>query len=99
MRVLSKRTLVEFWTRHAAARAPLQFWYEAVSAARWDRPQDVKDQFGSTVDFVGDSRIVFDIGGNKFRLVARVVYAPYHRVMVKFVGTHAEYDKIDVEKI
>lgn len=55
--------------------------------------------FGASVDFVGDSRIVFDIGGNKFRLVARVVYGPYYRVMIKFVGTHAEYDKIDVTKV
>ena len=55
--------------------------------------------FGTSVDFVGDSRVVFDIGGNKFRLVARVVYGPYSRVMIKFVGTHAEYDKIDVSKI
>jgi mRNA interferase HigB len=55
--------------------------------------------FGASVDFVGDSRIVFDIGCNKFRLVARVVYGPYYRVMIKFIGTHAEKDKIDVAKI
>jgi mRNA interferase HigB len=55
--------------------------------------------FGASVDFVDDSRIVFDVGGNKFRLVARVVYGPYYRVMIKFIGTHAENDKIDVAKI
>ena len=55
--------------------------------------------FGASVAFVEDNRIVFDIGGNNFRLVARVVYGPYYRVMMKFGGTHAEYDKIDVNKI
>ena len=55
--------------------------------------------FGALVAFVEDSRVVFDIGGNNFRLVARVVYGLYYRVMIKFVGTHTEYDKIDVNKI
>ena len=99
MRILSIRTLVEYWTNHPKAKAPLQFWYAEVERAQWERPQDVKDMFGTSVDFVGDSRVVFDIGGNKFRLVARVVYGPYYRVMIKFVGTHAENDKIDGSKI
>jgi mRNA interferase HigB len=99
MRILSRRTLVEYWTKHAAAKTPLQFLYAEIERAQWERPQDVKDKFGTSVDFVGDSRIVFDIGGNKFRLVARVVYGPYYRVMIKFVGTHAEYDKINVNTI
>jgi mRNA interferase HigB len=99
MRILSKRTLVDYWTNHATAKAPLQFWFAEVERAQWERPQDVKEMFGTSVDFVGDNRIVFDIGGNKFRLVARVVYSPYYRVMIKFVGTHAEYDKIDVSKV
>lgn len=99
MRVLSKRTLVRYWTKHAAAKASLQLWHTEVERTKWERPQDVKEMFGTSVDFVGDSRVVFDIGGNKFRLVARVAYGPYYRVMIKFIGTHAEYDKIDVEKI
>lgn len=99
MRVLSKKTLVQFWTQHANAKPLLEFWYDAARTAQWEKPQDIKDQFGTTVDFVGDNRVVWDIGGNKFRLVGRVVYAPYHRIMIKFLGTHAEYDKIDVETI
>jgi len=99
MRILSRRTLVYYWTKNASAKGPLQFWYTEVERDQWERPQEVKDMFGPSVDFVGDSRIVFDIGGNKFRLVARVVYGPYYRVMIKFVGTHAEYDKIDVTTI
>jgi len=54
--------------------------------------------FGSTVDFVGDNRIIFDIGGNKYRLIVHVAYS-YKRVLVKFIGTHADYDKIDPETV
>lgn len=52
--------------------------------------------FGGNVDFVGDNRVIFDIGGNKYRLIVHVAYA-YGRVLVKFVGTHADYDAIDAE--
>lgn len=99
MQILSKRTLVRYWTKHAAAKASLQLWHSEVERAKWERPQDVKEMFGTSEDFVGDSRFVFDIGGNKFRLVARVVYGPYYRMMIKLIGTHSDYDKIDVEKI
>jgi len=99
MRVLSKKTLREFWERHADAKTPLEVWYQSASNASWSKPQDIKDENGKTVDFVGDSRVIWDIGGNKYRLVARVAYAPYYRVLIKWVGTHAEYDKIDVEKV
>jgi len=99
MRVLSKRKLREFWEKHANAKGPLEVWYHVASSAMWTKPQDIKDQFGNTVDFVADSRVVWDIGGNKYRLVGRVIYDPYYRVLIKWVGTHAEYDKIDVETI
>lgn len=99
MHVLSKRTLRQFWDAHADAKTPLEVWYHTASQAIWSRPQDVKDAFGKTVDFVSDNRVVWDIGGNKYRLVGRVAYAPYYRVLIKWVGTHAEYNKIDVEKI
>jgi mRNA interferase HigB len=58
----------------------------------------VKAQFGRTVDFVGDNRLIFDIGGNKYRLVVHVAYR-FNRVLIKFVGTHKEYDRIDPESI
>lgn len=73
---------------------PLRTWYALVSKAAWAGPADVKQQFGASVDFVADNRIIFDIGGNKYRLIVHVAYR-YKRVLVKFVGTHAEYDKID----
>lgn len=98
MQVISRRTLQLFWERHAEAEPPLRSWYSLASKAQWDTPQDVKNQFGATVDFVADSRVIFDIGGNKFRLIVRVSY-PYKRVLVKFIGTHKQYDSIDPETV
>ena len=68
------------------------------SQAVWRTPQDIKNDFGSNVDFVGDNRAIFDIGGNKFRLIVHVSYI-YKRVLVKFVGTHRDYDRIDPETV
>lgn len=94
MQVIALRTLKLFWERHPQAEAPLRQWYRMVSDAAWAGPADVKRQFGRAVDFVADNRIIFDIGGNKFRLIVFVAYIS-HRVFVKFIGTHAEYDRID----
>lgn len=97
MRVIAKRTLRAFWRRHPDAEGPLKAWYTEVKAADWARPQDAKDRF-ARASLVGGNRIVFDIGGNKYRLVAKINY-PYRVVYIRFVGTHAEYDRIDVEQI
>jgi mRNA interferase HigB len=98
MLVIARRTLRLFWRRYPQAEGPLRVWYAIVKNARWSGPQDVKRQFGSAVDFVGDNRAIFDIGGNKYRLVAHVSYR-FGRVLVKFIGTHAEYDRIDPETV
>src|SRR6202035_1145315 len=66
--------------------------------AHWANPAEIKRQFGGTVDFVGDNRVIFDLGGNKYRLIAHVSYT-FGRVLVKFIGTHAEYDRIDPETV
>ena len=94
MNVLARRTLREFWEREPTARGPLSAWYRIVEAADWKGPAEVKAAFGTGVDFVGDNRAIFDIGGNKYRLIVHISYR-YQRLLVKFVGTHAEYDKID----
>jgi mRNA interferase HigB len=98
MQIIAKRTLREFWAAHPQAEVPLRKWHSLVEKLIWTGPEDVKRMFGTTVDFVGDNRIVFDIGGNKYRLVVHVAYR-FHRVLIKFVGTHAQYDRIDVEMI
>jgi len=99
MQVLSRKKLHEFWIIFPDAERPLSTWYKITSKAIWSKTNDVKDQFGTNVDFIGDNRAIFDIGGNKYRLVVRIVYAPFYRVMVKFVGTHEEYDNIDPETV
>jgi mRNA interferase HigB len=98
MQVLSRKALRDFWQRHPRARGPLQAWYKIVVAAEWNAVADVKSAF-RTADFIGDKRVIFDIGGNKYRIVARIVYGPYYRVMIKFVGTHDEYERINPETV
>ena len=98
VQIIAKRTLRVFWEDHPASETPLRVWHTLVEQAEWTGPADVKTQFGTTVDFVGDNRVIFDIGGNKYRLIVHVAYA-YRRVLVKFIGTHKEYDKIDPETV
>ncbi|NKM01653.1 type II toxin-antitoxin system HigB family toxin [Rhizobium leguminosarum] len=98
MQIIAKSALRAFWKRHPQARTLLSVWYSTVSRAEWTGPSDIKTMFGANVDFVGDNRIIFDIGGNKYRLIVHVAYR-YRRVLIKFVGTHAEYDRIDPETV
>lgn len=98
MQIIAKAALKRFWEKHAQAETPLRAWYVAVDRAVWSGPADVKAMFGATVDFVSDNRVIFDISGNKYRLVAHVAY-PYRRVLIKFVGTHREYDRINPETV
>ena len=95
--VVSRRTLMAFWTIHPRTRGPLTAWYAMAKAAQWRSPQDVRSQFGSA-DFVGDIRVVFNVGGNNYRVVVRISYA-FKQVLIKFVGTHADYDRIDVDTV
>ncbi len=97
MQIIAKRTLKLFWDMHPQAEVPLRSWFVIVNAADWIGPADVKAQFRSA-DFVGDNRVIFDIGGNKYRLVVHVAY-PFRRVLVKFVGKHGDYDRINPETV
>jgi mRNA interferase HigB len=98
MQVIARRTLRRFWERHPQAEGPLKVWFAVVSGVRWAGPADLKRQFGASVDFVSDNRVIFDIGGNKYRLVAHISYE-FGRLLVKFLGTHAEYDRIDPDTV
>ncbi|MEX1258588.1 MAG: type II toxin-antitoxin system HigB family toxin [Gemmatimonadota bacterium] len=100
MRLIAKRTLRQFWESHARgaqAKAPLQVWHATVEGADWSTPADVKATYGDA-SILKKGRVVFNIAGNKFRLVARINY-PYRIVYIRFVGTHAEYDAINAETI
>ncbi|KAA1183981.1 type II toxin-antitoxin system HigB family toxin [Rhizobium tropici] len=98
MQIIAKSTLRKFWGIHPQAETPLRTWYAVVDKAMWNGPADVKMMFGANVDFVSDNRIIFDIAGNKFRPIVHVAY-PYQRVLIKFVGTHKEYDNINPEAV
>lgn len=98
MQIMARAALRTLWEREPRAEVPLSMWYSAVSKATFARPADIKAMFGTTVDFGGDNRVIFDIGGNRYRLIVHFAY-PYRRALIKFVGTHKEYDKIDPETI
>ncbi|AQW70811.1 type II toxin-antitoxin system HigB family toxin [Pseudomonas putida] len=99
MRVIAKSSLVKFWEMpgNHDAKAALESWYDLVIKATWLTPQDVKDQLGNA-RICGRNRIVFNIGGNKYRLVVEMQYKA-GIAWVKFVGTHECYDEIDVETV
>ena len=97
MQIIARRTLRLFWEANPQAETPLRTWYALVRAAEWHTPADIRPMFNSA-DFLADNRVIFDIGGNKFRLVVHVSYR-FGRVLIKFVGTHADYDNINPEAV
>ena len=97
MRIIAKRTLRDFWERRPDAEEPLLAWYREVEKEDWDQPSQIKEKYRSA-SFVKGNRVVFNIKGNDYRLVVRINY-PYRMVYVRFVGTHADYDAIDVEEV
>lgn len=99
MRIIATSTLRKFWEQpgHGDARGPLECWCEEALKAGWASPQEIKAQFGGA-SICGNHRVVFNIGGNKYRLVVEMQYRA-GIAWVKFIGTHAQYDKIDVESV
>ena len=99
MRIIAVGTLRSFWSRPGCgdAEQPLKAWVHIVRAADWSKPTEVKRMFGSA-DILRGGRVVFDIGGNKYRLVAAIHYRG-KRVYVRFIGTHKDYDKVDAESV
>lgn len=100
MRVIALSTIKAFWEKHpesADAKESLLAWYRHVLKADWASPADVKAEFGSA-SILRSGRVVFNIAGNKYRLVVWINY-PYRVLYVRFIGTHAQYDKIDAQTI
>jgi len=97
MRIISKSTLKKFWLIHPDSEQQLRAWHKDVVKADWESPHDVKQEY-SSADIIGKNRIVFNIKGNRYRLVVKIYY---NRKLcyIRFVGTHAEYDNIDVHKV
>ncbi|MCQ2396087.1 MAG: type II toxin-antitoxin system HigB family toxin [Lentisphaeria bacterium] len=97
MHVIKRKTLQEFWEKYPLSEQPLTAWYNEAIHSTWNTPNDIKEKYGSA-DILPDNRIVFNIGGNKYRLIVKIAYK-IQQVYIRFVGTHSEYDKINAGTI
>lgn len=97
MRIITKGTLQAFWTKEPRAEQALKAWHAEAKAATWLTPDDIKEKYGSA-SIINSNRVVFNICGNKYRLVVHIVYKIGY-IYIRFIGTHKEYDNINVEEI
>ena len=97
MRVISVKTLREYWQIHPDVEQPLKAWKAEAENAAWKTPDEIKQRYRSA-DFLAGNRVVFNLKGNDYRMVVKIHYNT-GIVYIRFIGTHAEYDKIDAEKI
>jgi mRNA interferase HigB len=97
VRVISVKALKSFWQRHPDAESPLRAWYTEAKRANWSAPHAIKTAY-RTASILPNDRVVFNIKGNTYRLVVAVKYE-FQVVYIRFIGTHAEYDKIKAEEI
>ena len=93
MRIFVYKTLVDYYMKNPDVKTALEDWYNKTKEAKWNNFAEVKNTFNS-VDLVGNKRYVFNIKGNSYRLVVIILFVPKY-VYIRFIGTHAEYDKID----
>jgi mRNA interferase HigB len=97
MRIISRNTLREFWEVHAEAEAALRAWIDDAIQADWQDPTDIKNVYANA-SILANNRVVFNIRGNKYRLIVHMRYE-IGIIFIRFVGTHAEYNKVDAENI
>lgn len=97
MRIIARKTLREFWERYPDSEQQLKAWYAEAKNADWQMPADVKATY-VTASILKGSRVVFNIRGDKYRLVVKINY-PHQVIYVRFLGTHEQYDAIDAETI
>ena len=97
MSIISKKTLREFWEKHKDSEHQLKSWFQETNSVEWKNPKQIKKEYPSA-SFLADNRIVFNIKGNKYRLIVKINY-DHNILWVRFIGTHAEYDKINATKI
>ena len=96
-KILSKRTLRDFWEKYPDSKEYLETWFETVKEADWNSPNEVK-KFYSNVSILKNSRVVFNIKGNRYRLVAKINFNRQW-LFIRFIGTHQEYNKINLNTI
>jgi mRNA interferase HigB len=97
VRVIAKGTLRDFWEKHTDCEEQLKAWYVEANRAKWIGPNDVKRLYPS-VSILADNRLVFNIKGNRYRLIVKMNY-DYGIIYIRFIGTHAEYDEVDATTI
>ncbi len=97
LNIISHKKLRDFYSRHPDAKEALNTWFKVASNADWKGFNDLKETYPSA-DFVGDDRVVFNIRGNNYRLIVRISFQ-FKNAMIKWIGTHAEYDKIDAKTV
>ena len=97
LRIIAKKTLRDFWEIHPDSEQQLKSWYQETLKAAWKGPNQIKLEYPSA-SFLVDNRVVFNIKGNHFRLIVKINY-DYQMIWIRFVGTHAEYDKINAKTI
>ena len=97
MRIVSKKKLVDYYLEHATSKTALEEWHQRVVKANWQNLNELKRDFLSA-DYVGNNRVVFNIKGNDFRLVAIIIYIS-QKVYVRWIGSHNMYNKVDVKNI
>lgn len=97
VRVIAKKTLRDFWGKHADAEQQLKTWYHEAEKAKWKNHNDIKKEYPSA-SVLKNNRVCFNIKGNKYRLIIRINF-DVQIAWIRFIGTHAEYDKIDANNI
>jgi mRNA interferase HigB len=97
VRIIAKKYLVQFWKLHQEAEQPLKSWYDEAVKATWQSPQDIKVQYRNA-SFIANNRVIFNIKGNKYRLIVAIAYR-FGALYIKFIGTHAEYDKVNAKTV
>jgi mRNA interferase HigB len=97
MRVVSRGVLREFWKRHPDAEGPLKAWFREVDKAAWTGMADIKRTY-ATASIIDSERVVFNICGTKYRLIVKFWF-PAKSAWIKFIGTHAAYDRVDIYKL
>lgn len=97
MRVIAKKTLRDFWEIHNDCEQQLTSWFQETNKAIWKNPNELKKEYPSA-SILNENRVVFNIKGNKYRLIVKISY-DYQILWIRFIGTHAEYDKINANEI
>jgi mRNA interferase HigB len=97
MRIIALKTLRLFWEQHPDARQALQAWYRDTKRATWTTPADIRTVYRNA-SFVGHNRVIFNIRGNRYRLVVAINYA-HGIVYIRFIGSHQAYDTIDAATV